>query len=200
MRNKAIALVFAALLAFGASGVVTASMAPPAADTASADAPPDNYTVDIVNPDEVSDEDVTQAVSIAWANDEVRSYFDDGAAVHFEVWASELHDGIVHVDVAPMDAPDNTRVIADVDLDEQTVTSIDEPVAFNTTTAMSINASDGDSVSIDGAEYEQNRDDANDEESATRITADESFQLNFSDSTIEPQDDGTYRVDLTDDE
>ena len=146
MRTKALTLAVAALLALGASGGVTASTATPVADTASADALPSDHTVDVVNPDAVSDAAVDQAIETAWANDTVQSYFDDGAAVHFQVWATELDEDVVHVNVAPRDAPDETRVVADVALGENTVTSVDEPVKLTASNSISIDATEYDTA------------------------------------------------------
>ncbi|WP_336000214.1 hypothetical protein [Halorientalis halophila] len=201
MRRNALTLAIVALVALSATGVVAASMTAPTADTPSAAASPANQTIDVVNPEEVSDEEVDQAVDIAWANDEVQSYFDDDAAVHFEVWASELKDGIVHVDVAPQDAPDETRVTATVDLDAETVTDVSEPVKLNASSAISINETEYGIVSDDGDEFTLN--DNNDEDSteqhdinATKITADQVHEEQFNMSTAESQDNGVFTIEL----
>ncbi|MFD1587648.1 hypothetical protein ACFR9U_11685 [Halorientalis brevis] len=198
MRQKALTLAVAALLALGASGVVAATMDGSTADAASADVLPANYTVDVTNPEMVSDEAADTAIETAWANEDVRSHFDDGAAVHFDLWASELDDGVIHVSVAPMDDPDDTRVIADVALDQETVTSVDEPVTLNVSSAMSINASETDVVSVDGSEYELRRDDSAGEENATRLTADQAVQIELNESSIERRGNGTFTIEIDD--
>ena len=200
MRYNALTLAVVALIAIGASGVVAAGMDAPAADSESAEVLPANHTVDVVNPDEVSDGEVDQALETAWANDDVQSYFADRTAIHFDVWASELDDGIVHVKIAPADTPDETRAIADVDLDQETVTSIDEPVTLNASNSMSIDTSDNNTVSIDDTEYELNGTDANSDENATRYTADQATQFQFNESSIERGGDGTFSIELEDDD
>lgn len=178
MRTKLAVLAVAALLALGTDSVV-AAMDTPTADIASDNALPANYTVDVINPGEVSDEEIDQAIETTWANDTVRSYFDDDAAVHFEVWASELDEDVIHVKVAPIEEPDETRVIADVNLSEQQVTYIDEPVKLNVSNAITINASDYD---LNDADHSQ---DTNGEENATRLTADQAAQIELNESSIE---------------
>ncbi|MDS0283696.1 hypothetical protein [Haloarcula onubensis] len=182
MRYKALTLVVAALLALGAGGVTAASLTNPTADAASADALPANYTVDVVNPDGVSDEAAEQAIETAWANDDVRSHLDGTDAVHFEVWASELDDDTVYVDVAPIDSPEETLVRAHVDVARQTVTATDEPVTLDASNATSITASGEGNVSVNGTDYELNPDAETPAENATRYTAEQSteFQINAS--------------------
>lgn len=191
MRDNALTLAVAALLAISASGVVAASMGTPAADSGSATALPANHSIDVVNPDEVSDQEIDQAIETAWANSEVQSYFDDGAGVHFQVWASELDDGIVHVTVAPIDAPDEMRVAVDTDPEREAVTSVTESVKLNASNATSFDLS-AENVSIEGDESEPAGDDTSSSENATRITADQAIQLQFNESSIEYQEDGTF--------
>lgn len=191
MRENLLTLALVALLALGASGVAAASMNVANADTTSAAALPANYTVDITNPDAASDEDVARAIETAWANDTVRSYFD-ADAVHFKVWASELDDRSVYVKVAPQDAPTYTRVVADVDPDKQTVTSVDEPVTLTASNAVSLNATDDDIASADGDELEVNRDNESGDENPTEITADQSSQVRLNESSMTRGGDGTF--------
>lgn len=192
MRTKLAVLAVAALLALG-TGSVVAAMDTPTADTASDEALPANHTVDVINPGEVSDEEIDQAIETAWANDTIRSYFDEGAAVHFEVWASGLDENVIHVKVAPFNEPDETRVIADVNPSEQQVTYIDEPVMLNASNAITINASDYD---LNDTEHSQ---DTNDEENATRLTADQATQIEVNESSIERGGDGIFTLEVEDD-
>ncbi len=196
MRDNVLTLAVVALLALSASGVVAASIDTPNADTTSATASPANYTVDISNPDAVSEEEVDQAIKTAWANDTVQSYFNGSAAVHFEVWASEFDEEIVHVKVAPQDAPEDTRVVADVDLDKQTVTSVDEPVTLNASNAVSLNAADYDIVSADGDELELNQDNESSDENVTKIPADQLSQIQLNESSIARGSDGTFTFQI----
>ena len=192
MRTKLAVLAVAALLAIG-TGSVVAAMGSSTTDTASDDALPANHTVEVINPGEVSDEEIDQAIETAWANDTVRSYFDDDTAVHFEVWASRLEGDVIHVKVAPIDDPDETRAIADVNLSEQQVTYIDEPVKLNASNAITINASDYDR---NDTEHSQNTDD---EENATKLTADQATQIELNESSIERSGDGTFTIEVEDD-
>lgn len=193
MRTKLAVLAVAALLSLG-TGSVVAAMDAPTADTISNDALPANYTVDVINSGEVSNEEVNQTIETAWANDTVRSYFDDDAAIHFEVWASELDEDVIHVKVAPIEEPDKTRVIADVDSSEQQVTSTDEPVKLNASNAITINASDYD---ISGTEHSQ---DTNGEDNATRLTADKATQIELNENSIERGGNGTFTFEIEDDD
>jgi len=193
MRTKLAVLAVAALLALG-TGSVVAAMDTPTADTASDDALPANYTVDVINPGEVSDEEVDQAIETAWANQTVRSYFDEVAAVHFEVWASGLDENVIHVKVAPIEEPDETRVITDVNLSTKQVTDIDEPVKLNASNAITIDATDYD---LNDTEHSQN---TNNEENATRLTADQATQIELNDRSIERGGDGTFTFEVEDDD
>jgi len=194
MPRNALALVAVALLAVGASGVVAATMDAPSADAQSADALPANYTVDVVDYGDVSDDAVDRAVETAWTNDEVRSYFADGAAVHFEVWAG-LHDGTVNVNVAPADAPDDTRVVATVDLDDGTVTAVEEPVQLNASNAISIDLGENGTVSVDGDEYEANDTEASTDRNRT-YTADQSVRIDLDEDSLERGEDGTLSFEV----
>jgi hypothetical protein len=193
MRTKGAALAVAALLSLG-TGSVVAAMDAPTVDTISDDALPANHTVDVINSGEVSDEAVDKAIQTAWTNETVRSYFDDDAAVHFEVWASGVDDEVIHVDVAPVEEPGETRVIADVDPSEQQVISTDEPVKLNATNAITINASDYD---INDTGHSQ---DANGEENATRLTADQAAQIELDESSVEHGVNGTFTFEVEDDD
>ncbi|ELZ04850.1 hypothetical protein [Natrialba asiatica] len=199
MRDNVLTLAVVALLALGASGVAAASMHASAADTASATALPANYTVDVVNPDAVSDEEVDQAIETAWANDDVQSYFDDGAAVHFEAWASEFDDDSILVEVQSQEAPKDTRVIADVDIDRQTVASVDEPVRITVPNAISINASDYDIRWVDGDEPGLEHENTSGNETVVRYTADQDPQIRFDETSMECDGDGTFDVEIADD-
>ena len=192
MRDTVLTLAVVALLALGASGVVAADMDTATADTPSAAALPANHTVDVSNPDAVSDDEAEQAIKTAWANDTVRSYFDDSAPIHFEIWGSAVDDETVHVNVAPQDAPEDTRVVADVDLDTQTVTSVDEPVTLTATNSVSLDATEYDVVSADGDELELNQDNENSDENATKIPADRVSHIQLNESSMVRGGDGTF--------
>jgi hypothetical protein len=189
MNTNLAVLAVAALLALGTGGVV-AAMDAPTTDTASDDVLPANYTVDVINQDGVSDEAVDQAIETAWANDTVQSYFDEGAGVHFEVWASGLDEDVIHVDVAPIGEPDETRVVTDVDSSTQRVTAVSEPVKLNASDAVTIDCSDDDTDVDSGTE------DTSSEENATRLTADQAIQGQIDESSIERGDDGTLTFEV----
>jgi hypothetical protein len=200
MRRNALTLAVVALVALSATGVAAASTTAPTADTPSAAASPANQTIDVVNPDEVSDKEVDQAVDTAWANDKVQSYFDDATAVHFEVWASELDDGIVHVDVAPQDAPDETRVMATVDLNDETIENVTEPVKLNASNAISINETEYDVVSAEESEFASTNDDTEsveqETENATKIPAEQLHEEQINMSLAESQCNGVFTVEM----
>lgn len=121
------------------------------------------------------------------------SVFDERAGVHFEVWASELDEDVIHVDVAPIGEPDQTRVATAVDQSKQQVTAVNEPVKLTASDAVTIDGSDYDIVETEGTE------DTGDEENATRLTADQAIQGQINESSIERSDDGTLtgEVDST---
>jgi hypothetical protein len=192
MRTKFAVLAVAALLALG-TGSVVAAMDAQTTDTTSDDVLPANYTVDVINPGEVSDEGVDRAIETAWANDTVRSYFDDEAAVRFEVWASGLDEDVIHVHVAPIEDPDETRVIADVNLSKKRVIYTDEPVTLNASNAITVDASDYDLTDTEPGQS------TNSEENATRLTADHATQIELNESSIERGGDGTFTIEVEDD-
>ncbi len=191
MRTNLSVLAVAALLVVGTGSVVAAAMDDPTADTSSADALPSNYTVETIGTADLSDEELATALEIAWANEDVRSYVDDGTAVHFEVWTSDLDDS-VHVNVAPEATPDDTRVLAEVDLDQQTVTTIDEPVELNASSAITIDASDYNLTEPTA------RGETTDGENATRLTAEQSQQIQLNETTIDRGGDGTFTIEVED--
>ena len=193
MRTKLAVLAVAALLALG-TGSVVAAMDIPTADTASDDALPANYTVDVINPGAVSDEEVDQAIETAWANQTVRSYFDEVTAVHFEVWASGLDQSVIHVKAAPIEEPDETRVITDVNLSKKQVTYVDEPVKLNASNAITIDAIDYDRNDTEPSQH------TNNEEHVTRLTADHATQIELNESSIERGGEGTFTLEVEDDE
>lgn len=194
MRHRLTVLAVAALLALGTGGGVAAALDQP---TNEAELPAD-YTVAVETPDELTDADVDRAVALAWADDQVRSQFEDGAAVHFELWASELDQGIVYVDVTPADDHDDLRVVADVNVDNETVTNVDEPVTLNASSATSV---DGDEYDLVDAEADTDSDTAtdtgSDDGNATRLTADESVSIDTN-VTLD-SDDGAFSVTVPDD-
>lgn len=130
MQHKVIALAVAALLAVGASGAVAASMttSPSAGTAPTTDAvQPANHTVDVVDPDdELRSQDVTDARQLALASDDVRRYVDDSESVSVEVFAPVTDDDTTSVWLAPNEtAP--TRVVVEVDLENDTIVGITEP-------------------------------------------------------------------------
>ena len=193
MRTKLAVLAVAALLALG-TGSVVAAMDMPTADTASDDVLPANHTVDVINPGAVSDEEVDQAIETAWANQTVRSYFDEVTAVHFEVWASGLDQSVIHVKAAPLEEPDETRVITDVNLSKKQVTYVDEPVKLNASNAITIDAIDYDRNDTEPSQH------TNNEEHVTRLTADQATQIELNESSIERGGEGTFTLEVEDDE
>ncbi|MGQ3330167.1 hypothetical protein [Halorubrum sp. FL23] len=193
MRTKLAVLAVAALLALG-TGSAVAAMDGPTTDAASDDALPANYTVDVITPGEVSDEEVDRAIETAWMNHTVRSYFDEGAAVHFEASASGLDEDTIRVKIAPLKEPDETRVIADVDLPGKQVTSTDEPVKLNASNAITINTSDYD---LNDTEQSQ---DTNGEENATRLTDAQATQIEINETSIERGENGSFTVEVEDDD
>lgn len=150
MQDKALAFAVAALLAFGASGVVAASTTSPlaTADASPTDAAqPDEYTVEVVDPDDqLSEREVENALLLAWTHDEVRSHFD-GESVHFQVEA--LGDDR-QVYVAPSEAAP-PRVVADVDLDAEAVTGVEAiGRAMTADDAMTMQLSPVNATDLDG--------------------------------------------------
>lgn len=127
MRQKALTLAVAALLAFGASGVVTASITTspqPVATAQPADnALPTNHTVEVIDPhDRLSEQDVKNAQQLAWANKSVASSFENNASIHFQV---EAIGDELQVYVAPQEtsAP---RVMSVIKLQSQSVVSVEK--------------------------------------------------------------------------
>ncbi|OYR38766.1 hypothetical protein [Halorubrum sp. Hd13] len=120
MRTKLIALALAAMLAVGAGGVVAAGAS---SGDASGEQLPDDYTVEITDPfDELSSDEVDEAIETAWSDEQVQSSLDAGDGVHFDVVAGTEK---VQVAVAPgSDAED--QVVAKIDSDG-TVTDVFEP-------------------------------------------------------------------------
>lgn len=190
MRTTVTLLAVAALLTLGTGSVVATSMEDPTAN--SPEELPANHTVDVVNPDAIDDAQVDRAIETAWANDTVRGYFADDPAIHFEVWAPELRDDAVHVEVAPNDAPDETRVVATVDLNRHRVTSIEEPVTLNVTSATSMQFDDGSIKEVENGEeivYETN---------LTVKSADQADRLRIDARTLDREGDGTFSVEVDD--
>ncbi|WP_436930981.1 hypothetical protein [Halosimplex halobium] len=129
MRRKLFALAAAAVLVLGTGSVVAAtatdSPAAPATGTPAPVEPPENYTVETVDPDDELDAaTVEDAWRTAWANESVRDAVD-GERVRFEVWAPVDDGDPVSVWVARNEtAP--TRVVADVS--DGSVVDVREPV------------------------------------------------------------------------
>ncbi|SER09746.1 hypothetical protein [Natrinema salaciae] len=146
MRYKLVALALTALVVVGAGGAMAAGSAQdsPADGTAQTNSDlPDKSTTEVIDPnDTLETEQVDAAVEAAWANDDVRSYVEDGEAVHLEVWDGMPDDDTVFVDVASADAPNETRVTARVDIDRGTVTDLSEPVTLDQSNGMSVERTD----------------------------------------------------------
>jgi hypothetical protein len=119
--------------------------------------------------------------------------YEDGVVV-FE------DDEIVHVDVAPQDAPDETRVMATVDLNAETVTDVTEPVKLNASNAISINETEYGIVSADGDEFTLNDGDEESTEqhdiNATKITADQLHEEQINMSSAESQGEDVFTIEL----
>ncbi|QIB74315.1 hypothetical protein G3I44_08490 [Halogeometricum borinquense] len=129
MQHRTLTLAVAALLAFGASGVVAAtttiSPSPATADASPTDGvSPVNHTVKVIDPDErLSEQDVKNAWQLAWSNETVKRSFENADSAHFQVEAvsDELQVYVVTNETA------RPQVVADVDLDSESVTSV-EPI------------------------------------------------------------------------
>jgi len=193
MRHKLAVLAVAALLALSTGGVVGATLDTPTDESTETELPND-HTVENVNPDELSEEEADRALEAAWANETVRSYFDDDTGVHFKLWASAFDEDSVSVHAAPVDAPDDTRVIAEVDLTDGVVTRTHEPVRLNASNAIEIDGSNYDIETVDA----QKR--ADSDENATRISSDELHQVQLNESSIERGGDGTFTMEVEGDE
>lgn len=193
MRHKTLTLAVAALLAFGASGVVAASISPsPSATTAAQspadDASPVNYTVEVIDPhDQLTAQEVEKARQVAWANEEVRSYFEDGAAVHFEVWAPQPNENRTVVSVAPAESPDKSRVLANVHLDHpngEQVTDVKEPRILNESSMRSVNLTDNGTFAVES----DNQDEQVDGDETTKLGSGKSItfdvQVEDTDGTV----------------
>lgn len=127
MRRKTLTVAVVALLAFSASGVVSASLTTNHTTGASTQSPvedalSENHTVEVIDPDDRLDERAaTEAWQTAWANETVRDHFANDESVHFHVEAvgDELE---VYVAADENSAP---RVRADVDLDTEVVVAVE---------------------------------------------------------------------------
>lgn len=176
MRHKTLTIAVVALLAFGASGVVSASLAPNHSTNMPTQSPVENalsgnHTVEVIDPDDRLDERAaTDAWQTAWANETVRDHFEDGTAVHFHVEA--VGDELQVYVAADENSP--PRVEADVDLNNETVVGVE--VLHNVATAEDVEtmdlapinasefapgepvtlnvASDNDTVTVDSSEME----------------------------------------------
>jgi hypothetical protein len=166
------------------AATATDSPAAPATGTPAPVEPPDNYTVETVDPDDELDAaTVEDAWRTAWANESVRDAVD-GERVRFEVWAPVGDGDPVSVWVARNEtAP--TRVVADVsdgsvvDVREPAVVTADEFELTNVTVERVGNGT----VRID-----TNGTTAPSETNATRLTTDSDafvgIPLNDSEYTV----------------
>ncbi|ADQ69066.1 hypothetical protein C499_06230 [Halogeometricum borinquense DSM 11551] len=129
MQHRALTLVVAALLAFGASGVVaattTVSPSPVTADASPTDGvSPADHTVKVIDPDDrLSEQDIENAWQLAWSNETVKRSFENADSPHFQV---EAVSDELQVYVAT-DETARPQVVADVDLDSESVTAV-EPI------------------------------------------------------------------------
>ncbi|RLM63662.1 hypothetical protein [Halorubrum sp. Atlit-26R] len=117
-------------MALVAGGVSAAPMTHPSTAASADVAQPVNYTTDTVDPDDkLTDSDVETARELAWANDSVRAVVDGDTPVHFDVWAPNGEDDHVSVWV---EQNETTVAIADIDLDAESVLTVDEPTVLST--------------------------------------------------------------------
>ena len=149
MRTKIIALALATMLTVGIGSVAAAGAS---SDNTSVEQMPDNYTVDVTDPfDELSSDEVDEAIDTASSSERVQSSLNIGDDVHFNVVAVGEK---VQVGIAPNPDAEN-QLIAKVGPDD-TVTDVFEPslTADQSTHVDSNNimlVEDGESVSFEEA-------------------------------------------------
>lgn len=148
MNRKSVALALAAMLALGAGGAVAAiatddTVGERDAAMAQQTEPAENYTTEVRDPHGVlTSADVDAAVETALSDEEMRSYFDDGESVHVELWAPQPDERRAVVSLSPGEAPNDTRVLANVWLDRQEVTGVEEPRTLDESTGISVELTD----------------------------------------------------------
>ncbi|AGN02072.1 hypothetical protein L593_10635 [Salinarchaeum sp. Harcht-Bsk1] len=195
MRSKLVALALVAAVALATSGAAAAVGANPAiqdADESTAEHQlPDDYTVEVTDRHGVlSDAEVEAAIQAAWADEEVRSYFENADDVHFDLWAPDADEDRVMVSVAPADEPGQTRVYGNYLVGADTFTDVREPLTANESTTMDVQrTADGNFEVEDGGSL----DPAGDE--PTNLTADESVDI---DVELGSAADGTLTVQYDD--
>jgi hypothetical protein len=126
MQRKFSLLALAAMVLVATGGTLAAPGGDgPAAPQTDAQPLPDEYTVDVTDPnDALTDDAVDAAMITAWQNDAVQRHVADDATPHFEVVARSVD--AVQVSVAP--GPDaRPQVVADVDLSSDLVTEVFKP-------------------------------------------------------------------------
>lgn len=120
-----LAVAIAAVAALGIGGAVADG---PSTDETDGALPAD-HEIDVVDPDgDLSNADVTDAIDLAWANDEVRATIEDSDPLEFTVWAKDHPDGETDASVwvSELDDPAHA-VVADVDLDADSIVEVTEP-------------------------------------------------------------------------
>lgn len=182
MNTKLVALALVAAVALATSGAVAATGASPAVHDAGAsttDHPlPDDHTVEVTDRHDVlSDEDVEAAIQAAWADEELRSYFEDADSVHFDLWAPDADEDRVSVSVAPADEPGQTRVSGTYYVGADAFTDVREPITADEMTSQDLELSGENTVEVeDGGSLDlsETTDEPNDEsgENAVEVSAD----------------------------
>jgi hypothetical protein len=150
MRTKIIALALATMLTVGIGGVAAAGAS---SGNTAVEQMPDNYTVDVTDPfDELSSDEVDEAIDTASSSEQVQSSLNIGDDVHFNVVAVGEK---VQVGIAPNPDAEN-QLITKVGPDG-TVTDVFEPsLTADQSTHVDYNditlAEDGESVSFEEAD------------------------------------------------
>ena len=129
MRYTTATLAVLALVALVAGGVSAAPMTNPSTAPSADVAQPAEYNIDTVDPDDkLTNQDIETARELAWANDSVRAAVDVDSPVQFDVWAPNGEDDHVSVWV---EQNETTVAIADIDLDAESVLTVDEPTVLS---------------------------------------------------------------------
>ena len=187
MRTKLIALALAAMLTVGTGGVVAAGAS--SGNTSVAQLP-DDYTVNVTDPfDELSSDEVDEAIETAWSNERVQSALDTGDDLHFNVVAGTEK---VQVGVAPGPGAEDQVVVKTGP--DGTVTDVFEP---------SLTADDSETLSlaepVDFAEDNELRIETEEPEYDEKLSADQSVEIAVDHTEMTLLEDGE-RVDFEDDE
>lgn len=172
MRTKLIALALAAMLTVGVGGVVTAGAS---SGNASGEQLPDDYTVEVTDPfDELSSDEVDEAIETAWSNEQVQRSLDTGDDVHFDVVA-----GTENVQVAvAFDSDAEDQIVARIGPDG-TVTDVFEPSltaeeSKTLDTAEQVDSSEDDIVRVEVEDHEYDE----------KLSADQAMQFEVKNMTL----------------